>query len=142
ALAGSTVSRTPLTPAFFAAGREWTRSATSSAGPLAFALGLPLDLVLSDLADAAAGAWASFTPSPPTVTAAFPVAATSVSVLPGFGQVAFFRRSRVSRDAGAALSLGALEVRGLSTPTLSIFASGRSSSFLRAAIGCAWAAKS
>lgn len=127
--AGSTVSRTPLTPAFFAADCEWTLSATSSAGPVAFAA----VLVLADLAAEAAGSWARARPSPPTVTAALPVAATSAVAFPALGQAAFFSRSLVSRDAGAALSFGALDVPGLSTPTLSVFASGRSSNGFLAA---------
>ncbi|MFE4832982.1 hypothetical protein [Streptomyces sp. NPDC056672] len=64
--AGSTVSRTPLTPAFVAADWEWTLSATSSAGPVAFAA----VLLFADLAAEAAGSCARAIASPPTVTAA------------------------------------------------------------------------
>ncbi|CAM5626152.1 hypothetical protein SHIRM173S_02212 [Streptomyces hirsutus] len=131
-----------MTPAFSAADREWVLSATFSAGPVAFASVLVLFLALVFAGSVAgAGFWASSTPSPPTVTAVLPVAATLAVALPASGHAAFFSRSRVSREAGAALSFAALDVPGLSTPTLSIFASGRSSSFLRAA-GCACAAKS
>lgn len=116
-----------MTPAFCAAAEDCTPSATRSAGPEATAR------VLAALATGAAGTCASLTPSPPTLTAASPLAATSAVALPGAGQAAFRTRSRVWSEAAAALSFGALEAPALSTPTLSIFASAGSSNFLPAA---------
>lgn len=130
--AGARCSRTPLTPAFWAAARGWTASAIFSAEPVAFAA----------LSGCLPGTRASFTASPPTVTDALPAVDTWAVALPAVGQTALPSRSRVCVTAGAALSLGALDVPGLSTPTLSILASGRSSSFLRPAVDCAWAVKS